>query len=309
MPLPRARDRDGVDGPARSPLARLLTVIAWVGILPQAAAQTLPAGAGYQIGDGAIPALGPRRGIEGGATDVSFTAQATLTNNANYGASNVRQGDLILEFIPALELPPRGGAAARRRLRLARLPRLCRRHAGEQHPAAGQHPGEPRGDRQSVLRRWIDLGRPVGRQSVPAALGVLVDQQPVHVRRKPASRRTSRATSATTRPGWSAATTPTRGLRSPTIRSAMPTTAGNSPKSCARRRRSALTLRLTNDITRIEDQLQPDQMLNTALAIVDYAFTPQLTLGLRGGYETRPTPPTRSPVRSTAATSPGGRRR
>ena len=46
-----------------------------------------------------------------------------------------------------------------------------------------------------------------------------------------------------------------------------------------------LTLRLTNDITRIQNQLQPDQTLYTALAIFDYAFTPQFKFGLRGGYE------------------------
>ena len=40
---------------------------------------------------------------------MSFTAQATLTNNANYGASNVRQGDLILQFIPALSFNREGG--------------------------------------------------------------------------------------------------------------------------------------------------------------------------------------------------------
>ena len=39
-------------------------------------------------------------------------------------------------------------------------------------------------------------------------------------------------------------------------------------------------------MTRIESQLQPDQTLDTALAIVDYAFTPQFTFGLRSGYET-----------------------
>ena len=46
-----------------------------------------------------------------------------------------------------------------------------------------------------------------------------------------------------------------------------------------------LTLRLTNDLTRVQNQVQPDQTLNTALAILDYSFTPQLTMGLRGGYE------------------------
>ena len=32
--------------------------------------------------------------------------------------------------------------------------------------------------------------------------------------------------------------------------------------------------------------MQPDQVLNTGIATLDFAFTPQLTLGLRGGYET-----------------------
>ncbi|HQR23122.1 MAG TPA: TIGR03016 family PEP-CTERM system-associated outer membrane protein, partial [Burkholderiaceae bacterium] len=46
-----------------------------------------------------------------------------------------------------------------------------------------------------------------------------------------------------------------------------------------------VTVRLTNDLTRIQNQLQPDQTLNAALAIFNYAFTPQFTFGLRGGYE------------------------
>lgn len=46
-----------------------------------------------------------------------------------------------------------------------------------------------------------------------------------------------------------------------------------------------LTLRLTNDVTSYESDLRPDQELNTALAIVDYAFTPRFKIGLRGGYE------------------------
>jgi len=46
-----------------------------------------------------------------------------------------------------------------------------------------------------------------------------------------------------------------------------------------------LTLQVSRDQTAIQDSVQPDQVLDTALAIVDYAFTPQLTMGLRGGYE------------------------
>jgi uncharacterized protein (PEP-CTERM system associated) len=46
-----------------------------------------------------------------------------------------------------------------------------------------------------------------------------------------------------------------------------------------------VTLRLTNDFTRVQDQALPDQTLNTALALFDFAFSPQFTFGLRGGYE------------------------
>ena len=99
MPLPRARDCDGADGPARSPLARLLAVIAWVGIMPPAAGQTLPAGAGYQVGQGLDLQAAGRPGL-GWWNEFSITTQATLTNNANYGTSGVREGDLILELIP-----------------------------------------------------------------------------------------------------------------------------------------------------------------------------------------------------------------
>lgn len=45
------------------------------------------------------------------------------------------------------------------------------------------------------------------------------------------------------------------------------------------------TLQLSRDQTAIQDSVQPDQTLDTALAIVDYAFSSQLTVGLRGGYE------------------------
>ncbi len=80
-----------------------------MGCIQSAVAQTLPSGAGYQIGDGSIPVVAPNRGVQGWATEASFTAQATLTNNANYGESSVRAGDLVLEFIPALNFNRQGG--------------------------------------------------------------------------------------------------------------------------------------------------------------------------------------------------------
>ena len=60
-----------------------------------------------------------------------------------------------------------------------------------------------------------------------------------------------------------------------------------------------VTLRLTNDLTRIKDQVQQDQTLNTALALFDYAISPQLMVGLRGGYES-----TNYTVQESAGTPP-----
>ncbi|MEO8187774.1 MAG: TIGR03016 family PEP-CTERM system-associated outer membrane protein [Burkholderiaceae bacterium] len=43
--------------------------------------------------------------------------------------------------------------------------------------------------------------------------------------------------------------------------------------------------RVQSDVTRFANELQQDQTLDLAIATVNYAFTPQLTAGLRGGYE------------------------
>jgi uncharacterized protein (PEP-CTERM system associated) len=45
------------------------------------------------------------------------------------------------------------------------------------------------------------------------------------------------------------------------------------------------SLRVQSDVTRFDDQRNVDQQLDVALATVNYAFTPQFTAGLRGGYE------------------------
>lgn len=45
------------------------------------------------------------------------------------------------------------------------------------------------------------------------------------------------------------------------------------------------SLRVQSDVTRFDDERHVDQELDVALATVNYAFTPQLTAGLRGGYE------------------------
>ncbi len=45
------------------------------------------------------------------------------------------------------------------------------------------------------------------------------------------------------------------------------------------------SLRVQRDLTRFDDLRGVDQELDVALATINYAFTPQFTAGLRGGYE------------------------
>ena len=45
------------------------------------------------------------------------------------------------------------------------------------------------------------------------------------------------------------------------------------------------SFRVQSDVTRFNDQSEADQHLEVALATVNYAVTPQFSLGLRGGYE------------------------
>ena len=45
------------------------------------------------------------------------------------------------------------------------------------------------------------------------------------------------------------------------------------------------SLRVQRDVTQFDDLRNVDQELDVALATINYAFTPQFTAGLRGGYE------------------------
>lgn len=254
-------------------------------MLPSVAAQTLPAGAGYQIGDGTRPALGARRGIEGWATDVSFTTQATLTNNANYGASNVRQGDLILQFIPALSFNREGG-----RLRtsgfvslnflgyvdgtqvssilpnaniIANLEAIDNLFFVDAAFFAGQsvvNPYLPRSGYSSTNNLYTSTQGRIA----PYFKGNFGYNTTWLVRSDNAYTWTSQPDNPIGSAYYARNTAEV--VRAPTPLGA--------------------SLRLTNDLTRVSGQLQPDQVLNTGIATLDFAFTPQLTLGLRGGYET-----------------------
>jgi uncharacterized protein (PEP-CTERM system associated) len=285
MDSPTVRRRSGpralIQGASLGPLVAAFAA----GCLQSAIAQTLPTGAGLRIGDGAIALDAPRRGVEGWATEASFTAQATLTNNANYGASSVRQGDLILEFIPALAFNREGG-----RLRvngtvaLNFLGYVDGTQVSSILPNANILANLEAIDNFFFVDASLFAGQSVLNPFLPSSASSSTNNLYT-------------STQARVAPYFTGNIGPdvrwlVRSDNTYTWTSQPNNPLGNAyyVRNLAEVARAptpfGVTLRLTNDLTRVQDQVQPDQTLNTALAIFEYAFTPQFTFGLRGGYET-----------------------
>jgi uncharacterized protein (PEP-CTERM system associated) len=285
MQHPAAKNRRSERRTLRvSAAGRVVAAIA-VGCVQSAVAQTLPSGAGYQIGDGSIPVVAPKRGVQGWATEASFTAQATLTNNANYGESSVRAGDLVLEFIPALNFNRQGGrlkvdgyialdmlayvdgtqasSILPRANILANLEAIDNLFFVDASLFAGQSVENPFLPR-SAYSSTNNLYTSTQARLAPYFKGSVGQYVTWLVRSDVSYTWTSQSDNPTGNAFY--------------VRNVAEVVRAPTPLG--------LTLRLTNDLTRIQDQVQPDQTLNTALGIVDYAFTPQFTFGLRGGYET-----------------------
>ena len=266
----------------RTGLVRTVVAAALVSALAPCAAQTLPSTPGFQVPG--VEGLGSRRGNQGWVNETSFLTQATLTNNANYGEAGPKDGDLVLEFVPSWRFNRQGG-----RLRVDGTVSL---------DMIGYVDGT---QANRILPRANVLANLEAIDNfffIDAAL--FVDQQVENVF-LPTSRGASTNnlyTSSQVRlaPYF-------QGNIGPNVRWLVRsdqtytwTSQSDAPLDNAYYARNlaevvraptplGLTLRLTNDITRVRDQLQEDQTLNTALAIFDYAVSPQLTVGLRGGYE------------------------
>ncbi len=115
-------------------------------------------------------------------SETSITAQATLTNNANYGESGDREGDLIIELIPAWNFHREGA-----RLRVDGFVSLDMLGYVEGTQTSRILPqANVLANLEAIENLFFIDGSIVAnqsvRQSVSAARGVLVDQQPVHVR-------------------------------------------------------------------------------------------------------------------------------
>jgi uncharacterized protein (PEP-CTERM system associated) len=246
-------------------------------------AQTLPSGAGYQIGDGSVPLLG-RRGVQGWATEASFTAQATLTNNANYGASNVRQGDLILQFIPALSFNREGGRfRTSGYVALNFLGYVDGTQVSSVLPNANILANLEAIDNFFFVDGSIFAGQSVINPYLPRTGYSSTNNLYTSTQARLApyfkgnfGYNTTWLVRSDNSFTWS--TQPNDPLGNAYY-------ARNSAEVVRAPTPLGASIRFTNDITRVESQLQPDQVLNTGIATLDYAFTPQLTLGLRGGYE------------------------
>ncbi len=202
---------------------------------------------------------------------MSFTAQATLTNNANYGASNVRQGDLILEFIPALTFNREGG-----RLRTSGYVSL-------------NFLGYVDGTQvSSILPNANILANLEAIDNLFFVDGAIFAGQSVlnpYLPRTGYSSTNNLYTSTQVRIapyfkgnfGYNT-TWLVRSDNSYTWTSQPDNPLGNAyyARNSAEVVRAptplGASLRLTNDITRVEDQQQPDQVLNTAIATLDLRF-------------------------------------
>jgi uncharacterized protein (PEP-CTERM system associated) len=268
----------------RNACARSLLGVAFGAWAQFGGAQTLPPGAGLVIGDGAVPLAEQRRGVQGvWATEASFTAQATLTNNANYGSSATRAGDLILEFIPGLSFNREGA-----RLRVNGYVAL-----DMQYYVDGTQVN-------SILPNANILANLEAIDNIFFIDASLFAGQSVVNPYLPSSATSSSnlytSTQARLAPYLASTIGPNIRWQIRSDNTFTWTSQTNDPLGNAYYVRNlaeiervptpfGLTLRLTNDVTRVDNQVQPDQTLNTALAIFNYAVSPQLTIGLRGGYE------------------------
>ena len=251
---------------------------------PSGSGMIAPSGVPSQIVGGPIAAEAPRRGAQGWATDASVTAQATLTNNANYGAADDRQGDLIFNLLPAISFSREGA-----RLRVA-------------------------GSASLNMIGYVDgvqTSRILPQVSVLANLEAIerlffidasiVANQEVINPFLPQPEFTSTVNQYTY---WQGRLAPylqgnfgqnfnwlIRSDNSFTYTTQTDAPLGNAyygnqtAELVRRPTPLGYSMKLQKQLTRIQGQVQQDQRLNTALGTLDYQFTPQFSFGLRGGYE------------------------
>jgi uncharacterized protein (PEP-CTERM system associated) len=254
---------------------------AWLG---SASAQTLPSGAGYQIGDGTLAVEAERPRGQGWWTSTSLTSVATLTNNANYGTSDVRAGDLVLELMPSLSFNREGGRArVNGYVALNMLGYVDGTQVNRILPRANVLANLEAVDNFFFIDASLFADQFVENPFLPSNVSASTNNLYT-------------STQARLVPYFRGNVGPNARWEIRSDNSYTWTSQADNPLGNVYYARNlaeivrdpipfGVTLRLTNDFTRVQDQLQPDQTLNTALALFDFAVSPQFTFGIRGGYE------------------------
>jgi uncharacterized protein (PEP-CTERM system associated) len=270
---------------ARASVASVLLVAGAGSSVGPATAQGVPYGAAPPAPETAAPAEG-RRGAQAWYTEASVTGLATVTNNANYGdgGGGPREGDVILELIPSLRF---GREGARLRVNgYVALDMLTYVHGTQVDrilPQASVLANLEAVENLFFIDAAFTANQQVENPFLPQAGAASTNNLYTYAQTRlvpylqgnfgPLTSWQIRSDNSYT---WTTQTT-----------DALSDVYFGSHLAEVRRQPTplGLTLRASSDVTRFKDQVQPDQTLKTALAIVDYAFTPQFTFGLRGGYE------------------------
>jgi uncharacterized protein (PEP-CTERM system associated) len=225
------------------------------------------------------PALAQRWDI-----DSSIGAQATLTNNANYDTGAQAEGDLIFSVVPAVGFSREGprlrvaGAASLNMIgyvdgtqtsrmlpqanvlaNLEAIDRLFYIEAALRVNQSVLNPFLPQSDADSTFNKYT-----YAQASVSPYLQGNVGTNWRYLVRSDNSYTYSTQTDAQLDNAYYGQHV------AQVVRVATPL--GGS-------------LRVQSNVTRFDDERNADQELDIALATVNFAFTPQLTAGLRGGYE------------------------
>jgi uncharacterized protein (PEP-CTERM system associated) len=217
-------------------------------------------------------------------TEASVSAQATLTDNANYGAGGDKESDLILNIFPAIRFNREGG-----RLRM-------------DGTAAVNMIGYVQGSQTSRIFPQVSiLAELEAIERIFFIEGAVIANQELLNPFLPRSDSSSTSNKYTY--GQVRVAPYFKGNFGPNLRYLLRsdnsytfTTQTDAPLSNAYSGnhvgeviRSAepigWSLRVQSEVTKYQDQVQPNQTLDTALARVTFAASEQLLVGARGGYE------------------------
>lgn len=271
----------------RSTLGGLAAVAALSAVLPRPLLAQV--GTGTDLPPPVVlpdPALGaPRRGALGWWTDANITARATATNNANFGASDDREPDLVLELRPALSFNREGSRLRVNGFVAADLiAYLDGTQTNRVLPQANVLANFEAVDNLFYIDASLVANQALENAFLPRAEFASTNNQYTYAQARLAPYLQGQVGQNVS---WLVRSDNTYTW---TTQSDNPLGNAYYAKHLAQIVRNptplGATVQASRDTTQIRDSLQPDQTLDTGLLILNYALSSQFTAGLRGGYET-----------------------